>query len=157
MNFRAAGQTESLLSDVEDEPIIIGGQLGKKINPSPLSSKSGDWSSTETTVSAVIVPAPTWIIPGGNSRQLSCFWHAALTFIVWLLATMCAIQSSSLGVVLDLAGAFIGTLLAFVLPSIFSFKLKGYSHLSLAILLVGGGGGLLGTIFFFTEFKNDVS
>jgi len=36
--------------------------------------------------------------------------------------------------------------MAFVLPAIFSFKLRGYSHFSAFLLVVGGSVGLLGTI-----------
>lgn len=151
MNGASGLVTEPLLSDKDHEPIFIGGEIGKMINPSPLSSRSGDWSSTETTVSPVIVPMPKWIITDGNGRQLVFFWHTALTFTIWLVATICAIKSHLLGHVLDLVEAFTGTLLAFVLPSMLSFKLKGYSHLSLAILLVGGGVGLLGTVFSFIK------
>lgn len=143
-----AGQvTEPLLSDKDHEAIFIGGELGKIINPSPLSSRSGDWSCSETTVSPRFVPMPKWIIADGDGRQLVFFWHTVLTFTIWLGAvTICAIRTPLLGDVLGLVEAFTGTLLAFVLPSMISFKLKGYSHLSLAILLVGGVG-LLETVF----------
>ena len=43
--------TEALLSEVERETDLItgiGGRRGKEINPSPLSSRSGDSSSTES-------------------------------------------------------------------------------------------------------------
>ena len=149
MNGVTGQITEPLLSDKNHEQIFIGGEFGKIINPSPLSSRSGDWSSAETTVSPV--PIPTWIITNGNGRQLVFFWHTALTFTIWLVATICAIRSHLLCHVLDLGEAFTGTLLAFVLPSMISFKLKGYSHLSLAISLVGGGVGLLGTVFSFIK------
>ena len=151
--------TQALLSESEHESAIvasIGGQKGKEIVPSPLSSRSGDPSSSETTISSVVVPAPSWILPYGDGRQLSYLWHAALTFALWFIVTMSAIKSPSLGDVLDLVGAFTGTVLAFVLPALFSFKLKGYNNLSLAILGVGGIVGLLGTIFSCLKFMRDV-
>ena len=151
--------TQALLAEEDhDEAIItsIGGKKGKEINPSPLSSRSGDLSSSETTLSSVVVPPPTWILPSfGDGRQLTTLWHAILTFILWLIVTIAAIKSPSLGDVLDLVGAFTGTMLAFVLPSLFYFKLKGYSHLSMAILGIGGIVGTLGTIFSFVKFVQD--
>lgn len=133
----------------------IGGERGKEINPSPLSSRSGDPSSdSETTISSIHVPTPSWIL---DDRQLSLPWHAALTFTLWLIVTICAIKSPSLGDVLDLVGAFTGTLIAFVLPALFSFKLKGYSNLSLIILAIGGFVGLLGTVYSFIKFTRDIA
>ncbi|KAL7538611.1 hypothetical protein ACHAXR_008683 [Thalassiosira sp. AJA248-18] len=153
--------TQALLSEEEHETAIItsiGGQKGKGINPSPLSSRSGDPSSSETTISSVLIPTPSWILPNhGDGRQLSLLWHTALTFTLWLSVTAAGCWSPSLGDVLDLVGAFTGTLLAFVLPALFSFKLKGYSHLSMAILGIGGVVGLLGTIFSFVKFTRDMS
>jgi len=159
MNDDAGAVTQALLSEEEhavELNISIGGQLGKPINPSPLSSRSGDESTTEPTISSMRVPTPSWILPNGDGRQLSLLWHAVLTFNTWLIVTICAIKSPSLGDVLDLVGAFTGTLLAFVLPALFSFKLKGYNHLSLAILGIGGVVGLLGTIFSFAKFTEDI-
>ncbi|KAL7541036.1 hypothetical protein ACHAWF_006839 [Thalassiosira exigua] len=157
-NPMAQAVTQALLSEGEREGAImtsIGGQRGKEIVPSPLSSRSGDPSSSETTISSVVVPTPSWILLDG--RQLTLPWHAALTFMLWLIATVCAIKSPSLGDVLDLTGAFTGTLLAFVLPCVFSFKLKGYSHLSMTILAIGGIVGLLGTCFSFVKFVRDAT
>jgi len=147
--------TQALLSK-EEKSIVIGGELGKEINPSPLSSRSGDLSSSETTISSVKIPTPSWILPNGDGRQLTLLWHAALTFTIWMVVTVSAIKSPSLGDVLDLVGAFTGTMLAFILPALFSFKLKGYSHLSIAILVIGGVVGLLGTIFSFIKFIDDI-
>lgn len=163
MNATGA-MTQALLAggaeEEHDEAIItsIGGQKGKGINPSPLSSRSGDLSSSETTLSSVVVPPPNWILSNfGDGRQLTFLWHAVLTFLLWLIVTISAIKSPSLGDVLDLVGAFTGTLLAFVFPSLFYLKLKGYSHLSLAILGVGGLVGTLGTIFSFVKFVQDAT
>ena len=150
--------TQALLSDEEPQLAAfasIGGQRGKEINPSPLSSQSGDMSSSETTVSTVAVPTPSWILD--DRRQLTLPSHAALTFSLWLVVTVCAVKSPSLGDVLDLVGAFSGTLLAFVLPAIFSFKLRGRSRLSLIILGVGGTVGLLGTFYSVGQFVHDAT
>ena len=150
--------TQALLGgdDRETDAIaIIGGQKGKEINPSPLSSKSGDPSSSESTVSSTLIPPPGWILPNSDGRQLTFFWHAALTFAIWSIVTVSAIKSPSLIDVLDLVGAFTGTLLAFILPALFSFKLKGYSHDSLAIIGIGGIVGLLGTGFSLVKFVRD--
>ena len=150
--------TQALLGgdDRETDAIAsIGGQKGKEIIPSPLSSRSGDPSSSESTVSSTSVPPPSWILPNSDGRQLTFVWHAALTFAIWLIVTVSAIKSPSLIDVLDLVGAFTGTMLAFILPALFSFKLKGYSHVSLAIIGIGGIVGLLGTGFSLVKFLRD--
>lgn len=154
--------TQALLSEEEHETEVItsicGSKKGKVINPSPLSSQSGELSSTETTISSIVVPHPNWVLLSyGDGRQLIFIWHAVLTFTLWLVVTVCAIKSPSLGDVLDLVGAFTGTLLAFILPALFSFKLKGYNHLSLAILAIGGVVGLLGSIFSAVKFTRDIT
>jgi hypothetical protein len=148
----------------EENPLLnssIGGLKGEEVVPSPLSSPEPSISSSEESFSAesippVRVPAPSWLLINGNGRQLSFLWHAALTFTLWMLATVSAIKSPSLGDVLDLVGAFTGTLLAFVLPALFAFKLKGYSHNSCAILTIGGFVGIIGTISSFVKFVRDI-
>ena len=150
--------TNEGFSDPATQALItsIGGERGKEINPSPLSSRSGNPSSdSETTISSIHVPTPSWILD--DRRQLTLPWHAALTFTLWLIVTVCAIKSPSLGDVLDLVGAFTGTMIAFVLPALFSFKLKGYSNLSLIILGIGGFVGLLGTVYSFMKFTRDIA
>jgi hypothetical protein len=158
VNGESGPLTQALLGgDGETNAIAsIGGQKGKEINPSPLSSRSGDASFSESTVSSTsFVPPPSWIIPDSDGRQLTFLWHAALTFAIWLIATVSAIKSPSLIDVLDLVGAFTGTMLAFILPALFSFKLNGYSRASLAILGIGGVVGLLGTSFSLVKLLRD--
>jgi len=150
--------TQALLFEEDDERGVIrniGGDRGKEINPSPLSSRSGSFGSDETTVSSVVVPTPSWLLKDGAGRQLTFAWHTILTFTLWFIVTICAIKSPSLGDVLDLVGAGTGTLLAFILPALFSFKLKGYSRVSMAILGIGGVVGILGTIFSCIKFTRD--
>ena len=146
---------QALLEDDDEYGAIrnIGGDRGKEINPSPLSSRSGSFGSSETTVSSIVVPTPSWLL---TDRQLTFAWHAVLTFSLWTIVTICAILSPSLGDVLDVVGAGTGTLLSFVLPALFSFKLRGYSNLALSILVIGGITGLLGTVFSCIKFMKDV-
>ncbi|KAL3779695.1 hypothetical protein HJC23_010563 [Cyclotella cryptica] len=155
----------ALLSETEEEnPLLnssIGGLKGEEEVPSPLSSPDSSYSSSEDSSSEGSTPSvrlypPRWLLKNGNGRQLSFLWHAALTFVLWMLATMCAIKSPSLGDVLDLVGAFTGTLLAFILPALFSFKLKGYSQISLTILAIGGVVGICGTISSLVKFVRDI-
>jgi hypothetical protein len=122
----------------------IGGQRGKEIDPSPLSSRSGDPTSSESTVSGFT--HPRWLISHGDGKQLTVFWHAAVTFMLWFVVTSAAINGPSMIDVLHHVGAFTGAMIAFVLPALLSFKLKGYSHLSLMILGIGGLAGIIGTI-----------
>ena len=159
MHGDGEGPTEALLreeSESDDDAIgSIGGERGMPLNPSPLSSRSGESLSDESTVSCTFVPTPSWIIPDCNGRQLTFFWHAVLTFILWLLVTISAIKSPSLIDVLDLVGAFTGTMIAFILPAVFSLKLKGYSKISIIILGIGGPIGMLGTSFSLVKFLRD--
>lgn len=87
----------------------------------------------------------TLMIPG-EEKQLSTPFHIALTVLFWGISTFLAIVSPNLGDILDLVGAASGTSMAFILPSLLSFKLQGYSHLSMFILLVGGAVGAVGTV-----------
>ena len=64
------GQALLGIDDRETDAIAsIGGQKGKELNPSPLSSRSGDPSSSESTVSSTSVPPPSWILPNSDGRQ----------------------------------------------------------------------------------------
>ena len=82
----------------------------------------------------------------GDGKQLTVLWHAAVTFMLWFVATSAAINGPSMMDVLHHVGAFTGAMIAFVLPALLSFKLKGYSHLSLMILGIGGLAGIFGAI-----------
>ena len=153
-----------LLSGQERRDTIIssriGGENGRQLNPSPLSSPSsstsGELTSESTTIPVVtVLTPPSWILPKSNGRQLVLLWHASLTYFLWILVTVSAIKSPSLGDVLDLVGAFTGTLLAFILPALFSLKLRGHSRQSMLILVVGGTVGFLGTTTSFIKFLKD--
>jgi solute carrier family 38 (sodium-coupled neutral amino acid transporter), member 11 len=87
---------------------------------------------------------PWWLV---SPRQLSLPYHVALTAVLWSIATFLAIVAPSLGDVLDLVGCATGTVIAFILPALFSFQLRGYSNLAALILLVGGLVGSIGTVF----------
>ena len=142
--------TEPLLSKDKYETNTlpsIGGQRGKEIDPSPLSSRSGDPSSSESTISSAKVPQPSWILAHTDGKQLTLLWHAVTSFALWLIATMAAICGPSLIDVLHLIGVFTGSMIAFVLPALCSFKLKGYNHLILVMMGIGGAVGILGIIY----------
>lgn len=139
--------TEPLLLEEEKQDTYhfpsIGGQRGKEIDPSPLSSRSGDPTSSESTISFANVPHPSWILSNEDGKQLTVLWHAVTTFTLWFVATIIAINVSSLS---DVFQAFTGTMIAFVLPALLAFKLKGFSLLSLVIFGIGGAVGMLGAI-----------
>lgn len=154
--------TQALLSGQEQQNTFVssvGGEDGRQLNPSPLSSPSsstaGELSSESTSAPVAIVPPPSWILPNSNGRQLVILWHAALTYFLWILVTTAAIRSPSLGDVLDLVGSFTGTLLAFVLPALFSLRLRGHTRQSIIIFIVGGFVGLLGTTTSLIKFVKD--
>ena len=86
----------------------------------------------------------------GESNQLKLPYHVSLTVGLWKLVVSLAISAPSLGDVLDLVGCATGTLIAFVLPGLFSLQLQGYT--SQAALLLGVGG-LVGTIGTFSSLQ----
>lgn len=87
------------------------------------------------------------ILVDGQERQLKLPYHIAVTISLWGLTTLLAILAPSLGDVLDLVGCATGTVIAFILPALFSFRLRGYTHFAAFILVVGGAVGSVGTTF----------
>jgi len=85
-----------------------------------------------------------WFL-GGQDKQLVPSLHVLVTVVIWGVTTLLGVVAPSLSDILDLAGCATGTVIAFILPALFSFKLRGYSHLAVLILLVGGMVGLVGT------------
>ena len=94
------------------------------------------------------------LLPGHNN-QLRLPYHILGTTGLWMLVVTLAISAPSLGDVLDLVGCASGTLIAFVLPGLFSLKLKGYSTEGAIMLGVGGLVGTIGTIFSLRKLLKD--
>jgi amino acid permease len=101
----------------------------------------------------VIVSIPTtvegdtdkwWLL---ESKQLILPLHILVTVLLWSSSTVLALLAPSLGDVLNLVGCASGTMIAFILPAMFSFRLKGYTHLAGLIFVVGGTVGTAGTLF----------
>lgn len=88
----------------------------------------------------------SFLLPG-EERQLILPLHVLVTVKLWIVITGLAIVAPSLGDVLDLVGCATGTLIAFILPSVLSLKLQGYSHLAAIILIIGGVVGIVGTAY----------
>lgn len=93
------------------------------------------------------IHAPANWLLDDDDRQLRVWGHVFFTCVLWFFCTSLAIAAPSLGDVLDLVGCFSGTIIAFIVPALLSFKLEGYSHLALLILAVGGSVGVVGTYF----------
>jgi hypothetical protein len=87
---------------------------------------------------------PSWLVA---DRQLKLPQHIVVTVTLWAITTTLAIVAPNLGDVLNLVGCATGTVIAFILPALFSFRLNGYSHTALFLLIVGGLVGLVGTVF----------
>jgi len=85
-----------------------------------------------------------WLVPGDASQLVQPF-HAILTVVLWAMSLFLALSVRSLGDVLNISGSISGTLIAFVLPGLFCFKLRGYSHAALLLLGFGGVVGSIGT------------
>merc|ERR1711862_817370 len=86
-----------------------------------------------------------WLITG-SGNQLIQSYHVVLSVFLYLISLTLAINATSLIAVLNLVGCATGTVLAFVLPSLFYFKLRGFnSLLPIFLFVVGGSIGLVGT------------
>ena len=88
---------------------------------------------------------PSWLIA---DRQLkSSVHHISVTVALWAVTTTLALVAPNLGDVLNLVGCATGTVIAFILPSLFYFKQRGYSHTAMILVTVGGLVGSVGTFF----------
>lgn len=87
---------------------------------------------------------PSWLIA---ERQLKLWPHVLVTFLLWAVTTTLALVAPNLGDVLNLVGCATGTVIAFILPSLFYFRLRGYSNTAATLLVVGGVVGSVGTFF----------
>jgi hypothetical protein len=130
-----------LLSEQDHDAIIItpDNETAPPASPPPIAHAITTVHPPSSTVSRFLVP--------GNDRQLVLVYHILVTVTLWALTTVLAIVAPSLGDVLNLVGCATGTLIAFILPALFSFRLQGYTHLAMLILVVGGAVGLIGTYF----------
>lgn len=87
---------------------------------------------------------PSWLLA---DRQLQLPQHVIITLLLWAVTTTLAIVAPNLGDVLNIVGCATGTVIAFILPALFSFQVNGYSHTAMLILIVGGIVGMVGTFF----------
>lgn len=110
------------------------------LNDDP-SAEAGDVGNSRTSARS------SRLLMEGEEKQLVLPFHVIVTVSLWSLTTLLAILAPSLGDVLDLVGGGTGTVIAFILPGLFSFRLQGYTHLAAFILAVGGLVGLVGTAF----------
>jgi amino acid permease len=94
-------------------------------------------------ISIPFVGEKWWLL---EPKQLIVPFHVLVTVLLWGTSTILALLAPSLGDVLDLVGCATGTMIAFILPAMFSFRLKGYTHLAGLIFVVGGTTGIVGTI-----------
>lgn len=88
----------------------------------------------------------SWLLPGSD-RQLKQKYHIILTFLLWLFTLILALGASSLGTVLNLTGCATGTIISYILPALFSLKLRGHTALGSLLFLLGGSVGIVGTYY----------
>eukprot|EP00934_Nitzschia_sp_Nitz4_P005083 Nitzschia sp. Nitz4//scaffold112_size70979//3509//4952//NITZ4_005890-RA/size70979-augustus-gene-0.90-mRNA-1//-1//CDS//3329533229//5073//frame0 len=93
----------------------------------------------------------SWLLPGSD-RQLKQVYHVSLTIILWLGTVTLALGASSLGSVLNLTGCACGTVISYILPALFSYKLRGHTVLGTILFVLGGSIGLVGTYYSILEF-----
>lgn len=99
-------------------------------------------------------PSSPILLPN-DDHQLRLPYHVTLTVALWFVTTYLAIAAPSLGDVLDLVGCATGTVIAFVFPALVAFRLEGYSHTALVILVVGGTVGIVGTFYSLKQLITD--
>ena len=92
----------------------------------------------------------------GEGNQLRLPYHILWTVGLWILVVTLAVSAPSLGDVLDLVGCASGTLIAFVMPGLFSLQIKGYSTEGALLLGVGGFVGTIGTFFSLRRLLKDM-
>lgn len=122
------------------------------------STAISDVSSVGTELSRRILHGVTpknWLLPD-DDRQLQWLGHVGVTFKLWLVATGLAIAAPNLGDILNLVGCASGTLIAFIIPAILSFRLEGYTNLALLIVVVGGVVGIFGTYCSVQQLVRDI-
>lgn len=83
----------------------------------------------------------------GNDRQLKRRYHIALTLLIWFVTLVLALGASSLGAVLNLTGCATGTVISYILPAVFSYKLRGHTTIGTILFLLGGSVGIIGTYY----------
>jgi amino acid permease len=131
------------------QPLLDDGGSVNTSNVNNTSAAVSDVSSVATNLSQRIMHTATpknWLLPD-DDRQLQWPGHVGITFKLWLVATGFAIAAPNLGDILALVGCASGTLIAFIIPSLLSFRLEGYSNLAMFIFLVGGVVGTFGSYY----------
>jgi len=113
-------------------------------------------TSTMELLSSNVSAALNWVLLPEDLKQLKWPFHVAMTIKLWLVSVGLAIAAPSLGDVLDLVGCATGTIIAFIVPSCLSFKLRGYSLEAALLLLVGGVVGIVGTYFSLLQIVQDL-
>ena len=88
----------------------------------------------------------SWLIPGSD-RQLKQIYHILLTCVLWFITLGLALGASNLGSVLNLTGCATGTVISYILPSLFSLKLRGHTVLGTLLFVLGGSVGIVGTYY----------
>jgi amino acid permease len=147
----------SLLSD-DDNHNSLQEPLLPPITEEEGTTISADNVSLATELSRIVRSSATpknWLLPDDN-RQLVLPGHVIITVKLWFIVTCLAVLAPNLGDVLNLVGCASGTLIAFVIPALLSFRLKGYSHLACVLLLVGGAIGIVGTYFSLNKLAFDI-
>lgn len=122
-------------SDALDEPLIT------------LERQSTNGDDEDDGESGILLP--------GQGNQLRLPYHILWTLGLWMLVVSLAIAVPNLKDVLDLVGCASGTLIAFVLPGLFSLQIRGYSTEGALLLGVGVFVGIIGTVFSLKSLVHD--
>jgi sodium-coupled neutral amino acid transporter 11 len=97
-----------------------------------------------------------WYLIPGRDRQLIEPYHVLLTVSLWAVTVILALSAPSLGDVLNLVGCASGAIIGFLLPALFSFRLRGYTTVALVMFIVGAVVGGFGTYLSLVQLIDDV-
>ncbi|KAL7566861.1 hypothetical protein ACA910_021355 [Epithemia clementina (nom. ined.)] len=81
------------------------------------------------------------------TTSTSLLQHVVVTVTLWAASMILAMNGASLGQVLNLIGCASGTLISFILPAIFSFRLQGVTFWGTIFMFAGCFVGIVGTWF----------
>jgi len=88
----------------------------------------------------------SWLLPG-EERQLKTKYHVILTILLWGISLFLALTATSLGAVLNFTGCTTGTVISYILPALFSYKLHGHTPIGTLLFIFGGVVGSIGTFY----------
>ncbi|KAL7566865.1 hypothetical protein ACA910_021358 [Epithemia clementina (nom. ined.)] len=83
----------------------------------------------------------------GHWKTTRWLKHVVLTVALVAASMILAMSGASLGQILNLIGCVSGTLISFILPAVFSFRLQGVTPLGIIFMIVGSFVGIVDGVY----------